>query len=488
MVICGAQRSFLNANRRADEDAVNGSPSDFPSPSPIAPPRAPQSSGLDKGAALDKGQDPQPGTPVWKTEVSDRVRAHRNRPSRTHADQPLLPGMEDNLVSSSSIAARVAERYSRVPSYREMLAAQAAAQAADQIAAEKSQAEALATAPGPPASPPSVAAPAQPACPPQNEAVNQAAEPCQPSLIHYFVSTDSLPVPRATPAQARAVGASLRERPDTAANPSPNLLSDPLEEALVEPAQPLPARVLAFPRELIAPRKARPRLAECPLTDEPHAPATLPPAAPPDPRWLAEEPQPMPNSFAGNTELRSHTPDSEPAHLPEASAQTQEWRTINLDTETPIRDPNPYSSLLDRPRLHVASLENRALAAFVDCAFILSAFLLFSLIFAICTTSLPHGRPALIGACIALFAMWLLYQLLFFSLTNATPGMRYAKIALCTFSDKNPTRQILRTRIAAVLLSALPLGLGFLWAVFDEDSLGWHDRITQTYQRSYSRP
>ena len=28
-------------------------------------------------------------------------------------------------------------------------------------------------------------------------------------------------------------------------------------------------------------------------------------------------------------------------------------------------------------------------------------------------------------------------------------------------------------------------GLGFLWSLFDEDRLGWHDRITRTYQRSY---
>jgi uncharacterized RDD family membrane protein YckC len=124
-------------------------------------------------------------------------------------------------------------------------------------------------------------------------------------------------------------------------------------------------------------------------------------------------------------------------------------------------------------------------AALIDGALTLSAFLLFYLVFILCTTSLPHGRVALIGACVTLFAMWLLYQLLFFTLTDATPGMHYAKIALCTFNDDNPSRSALRARIAALLLSALPLGLGFLWVVFDEDSLGWHDRITQTYQRSY---
>jgi hypothetical protein len=27
------------------------------------------------------------------------------------------------------------------------------------------------------------------------------------------------------------------------------------------------------------------------------------------------------------------------------------------------------------------------------------------------------------------------------------------------------------------------MGLGFAWALVDEDCLGWHDRITRTYLR-----
>jgi uncharacterized RDD family membrane protein YckC len=79
----------------------------------------------------------------------------------------------------------------------------------------------------------------------------------------------------------------------------------------------------------------------------------------------------------------------------------------------------------------------------------------------------------------------LLYQLLFFTLSEATPGMRYARIALCTFNDDNPTRAAMRRRIFAIVLAACPLGIGFLWAWLDEDGLGWHDRISRMYQRSY---
>ncbi len=70
-------------------------------------------------------------------------------------------------------------------------------------------------------------------------------------------------------------------------------------------------------------------------------------------------------------------------------------------------------------------------------------------------------------------------------MSEATPGMRYARIALCTFADDNPTRAAMRRRILATVLAACPLGIGFLWAWLDEDGLGWHDRISRMYQRSY---
>lgn len=79
----------------------------------------------------------------------------------------------------------------------------------------------------------------------------------------------------------------------------------------------------------------------------------------------------------------------------------------------------------------------------------------------------------------------LIYQLLFFSLNEATPGMRYARIALCTFAETNPTRRAKRRRVLATVFAACPLGLGLLWAWMDDDRLGWHDRISRMYHRSY---
>jgi len=164
-----------------------------------------------------------------------------------------------------------------------------------------------------------------------------------------------------------------------------------------------------------------------------------------------------------------------------------EWQSIRLDNEAPVREPKAAArpSFSDDGPFHVAPVADRFMSGVVDVGLTFAAFLAFVLVFAACSTHLPSGKPALVVAGIVLLSMWLLYQFLFFSLSAATPGMRYAKIALCTFDDENPTRRAMRSRIAALMLSALPLGLGFLWAIFDEDALCWHDRITQTYQRSY---
>jgi hypothetical protein len=136
------------------------------------------------------------------------------------------------------------------------------------------------------------------------------------------------------------------------------------------------------------------------------------------------------------------------------------------------------------------------MAAVVDGCIVTTALLAFIAAFAFTVGKLDGPAAAPAGshiapqaaaiAAAAIFAIFaLLYQLLFFTLSEATPGMRYARIALCTFADDNPTRAAMRRRILATILAACPLGIGFLWAWLDEDGLGWHDRISRMYQRSY---
>ena len=131
------------------------------------------------------------------------------------------------------------------------------------------------------------------------------------------------------------------------------------------------------------------------------------------------------------------------------------------------------------------------MSAAVDGCLVLAAFLVFTSA-AVMTASYfnPGGismtaSTAAISAGGAIVLLGLLYQLLFFTYSNCTPGMRYARIGLCTFSDENPSRSAMRRRIFALALSSASLGLGVLWAWLDDERLGWHDRISRIYQRSY---
>jgi uncharacterized RDD family membrane protein YckC len=131
------------------------------------------------------------------------------------------------------------------------------------------------------------------------------------------------------------------------------------------------------------------------------------------------------------------------------------------------------------------------MAGAVDLCVVLAGFLVFT---AAGVLTIAHFNPAgismtpmtaAISSVGAIVLLGFLYQLLFFTYSNATPGMRYARIGLCTFSDENPSRKAMRRRIFATALSSASLGLGVLWAFLDDERLGWHDRISRMYQRSY---
>ncbi|WP_216841259.1 RDD family protein [Acidobacterium sp. S8] len=370
----------------------------------------------------------------WKDEVNARLAAHRTRRTRTPDGQSALPGFETENTrgrqeSQTSVAARVAERYAKAPSYSEMLAAQAAAARAAEAAAEAAAQAHAAT---------------------QAVFAEMEMEEAAPTVAEYQVAE-----PRRS------------EQAVAARRPLITEIVDPFEEATVTPAQPLPAKLIEFPRELIATRKARPRLAEGPLRET---------------EAVAHD-----GSQLRIFEVEPETISKEPV----SASVLPEWHSIRLDAKPREEFHEPekpatsvYSPLFELP-LQIAPLGDRLMAGIVDASLVMASFLLFVLVFVACTAHPPTGKAALAGAAIALVGLGMLYEWLFFTYSDATPGMRYAKIALCTFEDENPTRKSLRSRVGALLLSALSLGLGFLWSFFDEDHLGWHDRMTRTYQRSY---
>jgi uncharacterized RDD family membrane protein YckC len=227
---------------------------------------------------------------------------------------------------------------------------------------------------------------------------------------------------------------------------------------------PLPANLIEFPRELVAPRRARPRLAEGPLREE----------LPPEPQLRIFEVEPEQIS-------------TEPVAAEEVVSEAPGWQGMLLDGPMMGPLPRPEIAVAMGP-VDIAPVSRRLMAALVDGCCVGAALIGFATVASY--ISGPElqamSKPMLAGAVVFTFAIAaLLYQMLFFSLNETTPGMRYARIGLCTFAETNPTRLQKRRRVLAQVLAVCPLGLGLLWVLLDDDRLGWHDRISRVYQRTY---
>jgi hypothetical protein len=208
-------------------------------------------------------------------------------------------------------------------------------------------------------------------------------------------------------------------------------------------------------------------------------------------------------------------PEAEPvtepeAPTPEASAfvatPTPAWADLCLDPEglaadqpathaplledeivirESIRSANYQESFGEEPAIQAAPFGLRIMATSVDLM-----FLAFSLLFALSVTAriihrLPTGWPAVLALAASVAILWPLYLYLFFSFSDQTPGMRFARIGFCCFNDEAPSRSAIRKRILTQLFAVAPLGIGVFAALVDGQGLGWHDRTSRMYPRTY---
>jgi uncharacterized RDD family membrane protein YckC len=445
-----------------------------------------------------------------KEQVAQRLadhRARRRQPASPSAEPK--PNQSPAKARSSRIAAAVAERYAQSQSYRSFLAAEAEkaireAEAAAEVAAISAKAIADAqyelldqldaeinewslTPPAPIAVVPALKPRRDDAVAPHTHAAPHADELLLPLAPEPALAGEApaltvrlyepAPLPRiefAAPSREpiqnfgdEAEGLALDE--EIAFRQAP-VFDEP------SPTVEIPANLIEFPRQLVAPRRARPRLAEGPLREDgDQAPLTQQTA-----------------------QLRIFEVEAtQISTAPVVESVGTEWASILLaahPVSAPVESTEPQFSPIPAPQAAPFSL--RLMAGIVDTCIVTAALLAFTAAFATTVNKLdaharivPTGHMSLQSAAlmaVATLAVFsLLYQLLFFTFAEATPGMRYARIGLCTLSDDNPTRSAMRRRIIAVLLAGCPIGIGFLWAWLDEDGLGWHDRISRMYQRAY---
>jgi uncharacterized RDD family membrane protein YckC len=429
--------------------------------------------------------------PAWKQEVNRRLAAHMRRRGSSTAELDA-PGVVRRGTSSlaAEAAARVAERYAKAPKYSDLLAGDARAAVRAAEAASRAALEAQAAAEFLLAGLESGSVAENPR---ELESFDgggseraieqswetgagpaQVAESANERQLFGIRWGADLPLRETAPAALRATqgapATTAFEAPSenwwessATARDAHDSLAGGDEVGVVEPAQPLHANLIEFPRELVATRKIRPRLAEGPLAAASDAVGQLS-IFEVDPGSISTEPV-----------------ESQIVTVPASEWTNPDWSGIKLD-----EDPGLDMELGDDPApaavvLQPASISLRLMATVVDCSLMTGAFVAAAMVAMNKATYLPPLKEIEAGAIVALLAIVVVYQLLFFTLGAATPGMRWAHISLHTLNDERPARGQRFGRQLALVLSLLPVGLGVAWAIFDEGHLSWHDRLSRTY-------
>lgn len=73
-----------------------------------------------------------------------------------------------------------------------------------------------------------------------------------------------------------------------------------------------------------------------------------------------------------------------------------------------------------------------------------------------------------------------LFFVIFWSRYGRTLGMQSWRLRIETANGEPPDARQASIRFVAAILSWLPVGLGFIWQLFDADNLTWHDRLSNT--------
>jgi uncharacterized RDD family membrane protein YckC len=398
--------------------------------------------------------------PSWKQEVNRRLAEHKNRRGIAVVDQDSAGGNHSSGDSrAAAAAARVAARFAKVPSYSEMQAAEARAALRVAEAATRAAIEAQAAAQ---------------AVLDHMETVAEAAEPEADSSASGWLSWED-----SSAQAARNEGVAIRWESDMPAPPShqetyasssaswdvTSETQGDYDSAMIYEAveaQPIPANLIEFPREIVAPRRMRPRLAESASGDSETQQLSIFEV---DPNTVSTEPM---------EQMRSDA--AEPAWIGSS------WQEIKLDEE-PQTLPDYYNLAPDEHKLFQAPIGRRMMATMVDAAVIAGLFCGVVYLIASNVDHLPGQRVSEICGVLGVLGFAALYEWFFLTFAKVTPGMRYAQLSLCTFDEEIPTREQIRGRLKAMLISVLPMGLGMLWSVFDEDQMSWHDRLSKTYLR-----
>lgn len=133
----------------------------------------------------------------------------------------------------------------------------------------------------------------------------------------------------------------------------------------------------------------------------------------------------------------------------------------------------------------VASLSHRLLAFFIDFLIVMAAVGVFGLTLYVSGAFVPvlQAGSALAWWTLAGFGglLYFLYEFIWAAAKGETFGMSWTRLRLLHFDGREPDFRDRLIRLASLVLSIMPAGLGLIWALGDGEKLAWHDHISNTF-------
>jgi uncharacterized RDD family membrane protein YckC len=129
----------------------------------------------------------------------------------------------------------------------------------------------------------------------------------------------------------------------------------------------------------------------------------------------------------------------------------------------------------------VASIDDRRFAGLIDLGCLLFAYGGFLMLFGSLGGQFTLSKLTAVVYTTTFAIVYLQYFALFTIFGGTTPGMMLRNLQVTSFSGEPPTPRQMLLRSLGYMLSAGTFFLGFLWSMWDEDQLTWHDRLSRTY-------
>lgn len=129
----------------------------------------------------------------------------------------------------------------------------------------------------------------------------------------------------------------------------------------------------------------------------------------------------------------------------------------------------------------VAVPVHRALAGAIDSSMVLLGVALFGSILWMSEARAVLEQVTLPVYVCAIALTMAMYQIMWALAGMDSVGIRWAGLRTVTFEGALPDRERRLWRLIAFAISTLPLGMGLLWSLVDEEHLAWHDHMSKTF-------